>query len=142
MNNVEKIASNADGKPVQSTTSDEDQPDVVRLPDRADRPVDQLARPAAALAAAGEQAPETGAEVGAAEDGVHRHADHEHDGDGVRALSSRAPAATAAGGPVSGPYGTSTSCSSAFAPASRHRAQRDDQRRAERDVEREHERRT
>ena len=46
----------------------EDQPDVVGLPHRADRVVDHLAGPLAALGAAGDQVPEAGAEVGAAED--------------------------------------------------------------------------
>ena len=47
MKSVEKIASNADGEAGPEHDEDEDQPDVVRLPDRADRPVDQLARPRA-----------------------------------------------------------------------------------------------
>ena len=77
----------------------EDQPDVVGLPHGADRPVDQLARPPAALAAAGEQAPEAGAEVGAAEDGVDRHADPEHDGDGVGAAHAGSCNGAGASGP-------------------------------------------
>ena len=49
-------------------------------------PIAQSIRPArarAALAAAGEQRPEPGAEVGAAEDRVERHADPQHARDGV-----------------------------------------------------------
>ena len=53
---------------------DEDQPHVVRLPDRPDRPGDQGSRALAALAAPGHQGPEPGAEVGAAEDRVERDA--------------------------------------------------------------------
>ena len=42
MNSVEMIDPKASGNAVQQHDQHEDQPDVVRLPDRADRPVDQL----------------------------------------------------------------------------------------------------
>ena len=48
----------------------EDEPDVVRLPHRADRVGDHRTRPRAPLGAAGEEVPEPGAEVGAAEERV------------------------------------------------------------------------
>ena len=89
----------------------EDQPHVVRLPHRPDCPVDQRARPPAAFPSTGEQAPETRPEVGAAEDRVHRYADDEDDGDGVREGHCELPVASG-GAPVSGPYGTSSSPSS------------------------------
>ena len=54
---------------------DEDQPDVVRLPDRAHRALDHPADPRAPLGAARGEVPEAGAEVGAAEDGVRGEAD-------------------------------------------------------------------
>ena len=61
----------------------EDQPDVVGLPDRPDRVVDDGARTLAALGAAGGEVPEAGAEVGAAEHRVGDDADEQHDGDRV-----------------------------------------------------------
>jgi hypothetical protein len=61
----------------------EDEPHVVRLPDRADGPVDERASTAAALAGAGEQPPEPTAEIGAAEDRVERGSDPQHAGDGI-----------------------------------------------------------
>ena len=70
---------------------DEDQPDVVGLPDRADRPVDQLARAPAAVAAAGDQAPEPGPEVRAAEHRVRRQADPEHPARRRRRVLTAAP---------------------------------------------------
>ena len=90
MKSVEKIASNADGKPVQSTTrtkisqtwfASHTGPIAQSISSRGRRPP---------LAAAGEQAPEARPEVGASEDRVHRHADDEHDRDGVRERSPRA----------------------------------------------------
>ena len=110
MNSVEKIDSNALREPGPEHHEHEDQPDVVGLPDRADRPVDQLARAPAAVAAAGDQAPEPGAEVRAAEHGVRGHADPEHRGDGVGA-AHRAPSARPGDG--GGPYGHVDSSSSA-----------------------------
>ena len=88
---------------------DEDQPDVVRLPYRSDCPVDQRARPAAAVAAAGEEAPEPGPEIRASEHGVQRRSNDEHSGDGVRGRHGEPSATAAGGGSVSGPYGTSVS---------------------------------
>ena len=59
---------------------DEDQPDVVGLPDGGQRALDQRPRPLALLGVAGDQVPETGAEVGAAEDRVEGGADPEDRG--------------------------------------------------------------
>src|SRR5262249_60086673 len=81
--------------------------------DGPDRPVDQLAWTPSSLVAAREQAPQAGPEVGPAEDGVEGHADQQDDGDRIGLAHPDAPAARSAGGPASGPYGTSTSCSSA-----------------------------
>ena len=53
----------------------EDQPDVVGLPDRADRVLDQRPLLRAAPGPAGHQVPEPGAEVGPAEQRVGGHAD-------------------------------------------------------------------
>jgi hypothetical protein len=69
-----------------------DQPGVVGFPDRTEGVVDDRAGGAAAFGAAGGQVPETGAEVGAREDGVTEHAEHEGDRDG--------------GAHDRGPYGT------------------------------------
>ena len=113
MKSVEKIASNADEKPVQSTTSTKISHTWLASQTGPDRPVDQLARPPAAVASAGEQAPEPGAEVRAAEDGVHRRADPEDDGDGV-GLAHRGAPGRVRGRPDSGPYGTSSSRSSSL----------------------------
>jgi hypothetical protein len=95
----------------------EDQPHVVRLPHGPDRPVDQRARPLAPLSSTGEQAPEPAPEVGAAEHGIHRHADDEDDGDGVGRGHRVAPAID--GGSVSGPYGTLFVVDLLVAPAPR-----------------------
>ena len=119
----------------------EDQPDVVGLPDRPDRPVDQLARPPAALAPAGEQAPEAGPEVRAAEDGVHGRADPEDDRDGVGATHCGPSARAATGRLRLRAVRHLDVVLVGVAPASRHRPQRDDQRRTERDVERDDQRR-
>ena len=83
MNSVDMIEENADRERGPEHDQHEDQPDVVGLPDGADRPVDQRARSLAALAAAGDQRPEAGAEVGAAEHRVQRGADPEDAGDSV-----------------------------------------------------------
>ena len=83
---------------------DEDQPDVVGLPDRSDRVVDDLAGTLAAVGAAGDEVPEPGAEVGAAEHGVGGDGEEQHDGDGVahrRAISS----GCGLGGRRTGPLG-------------------------------------
>ncbi len=55
----------------------EDQPDVVRLPHRRDRLLDQRARRPSPLVAPGDEVPEAGAEVGAREQRVQRDP-HEH----------------------------------------------------------------
>src|SRR5207253_5101848 len=73
----------------------------------ADRPVDRSPRPPTPVAAAREQAPDTGSEVRTAEDGVHRRADQEDAGDGVGLAHVGVPAAPGIG-PDSGPYGTSS----------------------------------
>ena len=80
----------------------EDQPHVVCLPDRSDRPVDQRARPPAPVSPTREQAPDAGAEVRPAEDGVHRRDDEEDDGDGV-GLAHAGVSAGPGAGPDSGP---------------------------------------
>ena len=106
MNSVEKIASNAGEKPVQRTTrtkisqtwlASQTGPIAESISSRGRRP----------LAAAGQQAPEPRAEVGAAEDGVHRQPDEEDDGDGVGLAHRRRSSAADAG--RLGPYGTSDS---------------------------------
>ena len=123
MNNVEKIASNADEKPVQSTTStkisqtwfaSQTGPIAQSISSRGRRP---------RVAAAGEQAPETCPEVRAAEDGVHGRPDPEDDGDGVGARSSRTPLPR---GPRAGRIGAVRHVDVLLvgvAPPSRHRPQ-------------------
>ncbi len=118
----------------------EDQPDVVGLPDRADRPVDQRARPPAPAVAAGDEAPEAGPEVGPAEHGIRRHADPQHPGDGVGAAHRAPSSGTSAGAPADGPYGLAGVVLARLAPAARHRAQGDHERRSQGGVERQHER--
>ena len=113
MNRVEKIASNAAGNAGPEHHEDEDQPDVVGLPDRADRPVDQVARAPAVDAAAGDEAPEPGSEVRAAEHGVRGDARPQHARDGVGRAHGAPPGDTPAGTASDGPYGTSDSDSSA-----------------------------
>src|SRR5262245_25824779 len=83
---------------------------MVRLPHRADRPIDQVAGAVPALAAAGDQGPEARPEVRPTEDRVQGHADPQHGRDCV-SLAHELPAsvATAGGGSSFGPYGTSTS---------------------------------
>ena len=79
---------------------DEDQPDVVGLPHRSDGVVDHLPRARPALGAAGDEVPEAGAEVGAAEHGVGRDGEEQHDGDRrahARVTSSSGSAAAGAG---------------------------------------------
>ena len=93
----------------------EDQPHVVGLPDRGDGVVDVLAGAFAALGAAGDEVPEPGAEVGAAEHGVGGDGDEQHDGDdGAHdtVTSSRSRdrrRRSSGGGGAEGPYGTSSS---------------------------------
>ena len=70
----------------------EDQPDVVGLPHRCDRVVDHLAGSLAALGASGDEVPEAGPEVGAAEDGVGGDADEQHDGRGGAHPTGTSPA--------------------------------------------------
>ena len=82
---------------------DEDQPDVVGFPHRADRPVDQLARAPAAAASAGDQAPEPGPEVRSAEHHVRRQARPQHPGDGVGRAHCGASGTTVGGTGGDGP---------------------------------------
>ena len=81
MNSVEKIASKADEKLIHNTTMTKISHDVIGLPDRPHRPVDQLAGAPAAFSPSCDQAPQPCAEVGAREDGVHRRSDPEHGSD-------------------------------------------------------------
>ena len=80
-NSVRVIDAKASEKPVHSTTKHEDQPDVVGLPHRADRVVDHLAGALAGGRTPGDEIPEAGAEVGAAEDGVGGDAGEQQGGD-------------------------------------------------------------
>src|SRR4051794_17444059 len=98
MNNVEKIASNADEKPVQSTTSTKISHTWLASHTG---PIahDQLARPPAALASACEQAPQAGPEVRGAEEGVHRGTDPQHACDRVGGAHPEPSATAADGGP-------------------------------------------
>ena len=91
MNRVEKIASNALEKPVQSTTSTKiSHTWLASHTGPIAQSISSRGR-AAAFARAGEQAPQAGPEVGAAEDGVHRHADPQHDRDRVGAAHPGPP---------------------------------------------------
>src|SRR5262249_30312458 len=71
------------GEPGPQDDEDKDQPDVVRFPDRADGVVHDGAGLGAAFGVAGEEVPEPGAEVGAAEERVSRDAEHEDDRDDI-----------------------------------------------------------
>ena len=62
---------------------------MVGLPDRAHGVVGVLAQRAVALAAAAEQLPEAGAEVGAGEHGVGREPDEHEDDGSLSQLTSR-----------------------------------------------------
>ncbi len=95
---------------------DEDQPDVVCLPHRPDRPVDEMPGALSPLPAAADEGPEPCPEVGSPENGVERDSDPEHGGDCVR-LAHAAPPGASEGGSSRGPYGTWTES----AGASRHR---------------------
>ena len=97
-NSVSVIDAKASGKQVQSTTKHEDQPDVVGLPHRADRVVDDRragVRPRSAPPAI--EVPEPGAEVGAAEDRVGGDADEQDDGGGGRSSDRHLVVARSAG---------------------------------------------
>ena len=67
-------AANAAGKRGPEDDQRKDEPDVVGLPHRGDRLVDQRARLASAPVAAGQQVPQAAAEVGPAQHGVKRDA--------------------------------------------------------------------
>ena len=97
MNSVEKIASNAEEKPVQRTTSTKiSQTWLASQTGPIAQSMSSRAAPAA-LAPARQQAPQAGAEVRAAEDRVHRHADEQDDRDRVGA-AHRAPSVPSASG--------------------------------------------
>ena len=137
MNSVEKIASNADGKPVQSTTStkisqtwlaSQTGPIAQSISSRGRRPrspppASRLQRPAPKSAP-----PKTAYIVAPI---------HEDDGDGVRA-AHREPLRGDSRGrrPCPGRTARRRRPAVLAPPAPRHRPQRDDQRRAERGVER------
>ncbi len=95
MNNVEKIEANAVENPVQSTTSTKISQTWLASQIGPDRPVDQVPRALAAVAAPGDEAPETGTEVGPAEHGVRGHAHPQHARDRVGSAHDGA----SAGGP-------------------------------------------
>ena len=85
----------------------EDQPDVVRLPHRADGVADHRARHLPALGAARGEVPEPGAEVGAAEQRVRGDPHHEDDRDDIAHGTSSFGAGGAGVG--RGPYGPPSS---------------------------------
>ena len=82
-NNVSVIDANASENAVHSTTRREDEPDVVRFPDRPDGVVDDGTRAFAAVGATRDEVPEAGAEVGAPEQRIRGHAEEQHDRDRV-----------------------------------------------------------
>ena len=111
-NSVSVIDANASENAGPQHDEAEDQPDVVRLPHRADRVVDQRARPFAPLGAAGDEVPEPGAEVGAAEERVRGDAEEQHHGGRVRRFIRPAPPRGVSSPRMPGslgPYGTSDS---------------------------------
>ena len=89
MNRVEKIEPNASGNDVQSTTRMKISQTWLASQTGPIAQSIEIARAPAALAAAGDEAPEAGAEVGAAEHRVEGHADPEDAGDGFGACSCR-----------------------------------------------------
>ena len=102
MNSVEKIEANADPKAVQSTTrtkisqtwlASHTGPIAQSISSRARRP---------RVTAPGDEAPEPGAEVGAAEHGVGGHARPQHQRDGIGAAHC-ASSARVGGTPGDGP---------------------------------------
>ena len=106
MNSVDMIAAKAAGNAVHSTTSTKISQTWFASQTG---PIAQSIRPrgrSAALAAAGEQRPEPGAEVGAAEHGVERDPDPQDRGDGV-GLAQPGTSGERSAAAV-GPYGTST----------------------------------
>ena len=133
MNSVEKIASNAAENPVQSTTrtkisqtwlASQTGPIAQSISSRARRPRSPRA---------GDQAPEPGAEVRAAEHGVRRHAGPQHRGDGVGAAHRGVLGEHAGGaGRAVGHLGVLLV---GGAPAARHRPQGHDERGAQHRVE-------
>ena len=105
-NSVSVIDANALGEAGPQHDEAEDQPDVVGLPHRPDRVRDDARGPRTALGAAGDEVPEAGAEVGAAEERVGGDADHQDHRDDVGS-SDRLPLVRTAGRPArsGGPYG-------------------------------------
>ena len=98
------------GEPGPQQHEAEDQPHVVALPDGADRVVDHLARPLAAGRSSGDQIPEPGAEVGAAEDRVQHDGEQQQHGDGgAHGTGTRSSESGVSMSGPRGPYGTSWS---------------------------------
>ena len=100
----------------------EDQPDVVGLPDRSDRPVDQLARPPAAVAPTREQAPERRRRSPRRRRRRTSSPRPEDDGDGVGARSCGRPGQARGRGPVRARTGTSSGPGRLLASAATSRA--------------------
>ena len=123
MYSVVMIAANAGRERGPEHDEHEDQPDVVGLPHRPDRAVDQRARAGPASPPPGDEVPEAGAEVGAAEHAYIVAPTHSTDGDGVGG-AHRGPT-VGRGGPVRD-LGVLLVRG---APAARHRAQGEHERR-------------
>ena len=104
---------------------------MVRFPHRADRVVDHRARALAALGAAGDEVPEPGAEVGAAEERVRGDAEEQHDRDDVAVIRPAPPRRRRVGHARahSGRTGTSrlVELVAGLAEAPAHAAQHEDQ---------------
>jgi hypothetical protein len=105
--------SRAERRPQQDQA--EDQPHVVDLPHRSDRAIDEHARPRSSARVTGNEVPEAGSRVGAAEDGVEGHGHQEHRGHDIGqahqgSLRSTGRASEAAvpfeWRTTTGPYGT------------------------------------
>ena len=90
------------GEPRPQHDEAEDQPDVIGLPHRSDRVVDHLPGALAGGWTPGDEIPEAGAEVGAAEDGVGGDAGEQQGGDG---LSHQTATSSCSGASASGSRG-------------------------------------
>ena len=75
---VDMIGANAVGEGGPQRDQHEDQPDVIGLPDRSDRLLDQRPRRLTVLVTARDEVPEPGAEVGAREQRVEDDPDEHH----------------------------------------------------------------
>ena len=105
MNSVDMIDAKATENAVQSTTSTKiSQTWFASQTGPIAQSTSARAR-SAALAPAGEQRPEPGAEVGAAEDRIERRADPQHARDGVGGAHSGLPAGGAGSGGGAGSLG-------------------------------------